>query len=58
VEFAKKIYAVYVTYSTKRPEYSKLFSAKVEKLLGEKIPTWQSGIDRLLEEMKENGELE
>jgi hypothetical protein len=26
-------------------------------LLGEKIPTWQSGIDRFLEEMKENGEL-
>ena len=42
----------------KRPEYSKLSSAKVEKLLGEKIPTWQSGIDRFLEEMKENGELE
>ena len=42
----------------KRPEYSKLSSEKVEKLLGEKIPTWQSGIDRFLEEMKENGELE
>ena len=42
----------------KRPEYSKLSSAKVEKLLGEKIPTWQSGIDRFLLEMKENGELE
>lgn len=42
----------------KRPEYSKLSSAKVEKLLGEKIPTWQSGIDRFLSEMKENGELE
>lgn len=42
----------------KRPEYSKLSSAKVEDLLGEKIPTWQSGIDRFLEEMKENGELE
>ena len=42
----------------KRPEYSKLSSAKVENLLGEKIPTWQSGIDRFLEEMKENGELE
>ena len=32
-------------------------SSKVEKLLGEKIPAWQSGIDRFLEEMKENGEL-
>jgi dTDP-4-dehydrorhamnose reductase len=42
----------------KRPEYSKLSSEKVENLLGEKIPTWQSGIDRFLEEMKENGELE
>ena len=42
----------------KRPEYSKLSSEKVEKLLGEKIPTWQSGIDRFLSEMKENGELE
>ena len=42
----------------KRPEYSKLSSEKVEKLLVEKIPTWQSGIDRFLEEMKENGELE
>jgi hypothetical protein len=26
-------------------------------LLGEKIPTWQSGIDRFLEEIKENREL-
>lgn len=41
----------------KRPPYSKLDSSKVEKLLGEKVPTWQSGIDRFLEEMKENGEL-
>lgn len=41
----------------KRPPYSKLDSSKVEKLLGEKIPSWQSGIDRFLEEMKENGEL-
>ena len=41
----------------KRPAYSKLDSSKVEKLLGEKIPTWQSGIDRFLEEMKGNGEL-
>ena len=40
----------------KRPAYSKLDSSKVEKLLDEKIPSWQSGIDRFLEEMKENGE--
>ena len=41
----------------KRPAYSKLNSAKVENLLGEKIPAWQSGVDRFLEEMKKNGEL-
>ena len=41
----------------KRPAYSKLDSSKVEKLLEEKIPSWQSGIDRFLEEMKKNGEL-
>ena len=41
----------------KRPHFSKLSSMKVEKLLGEKIPSWQSGIDRFLEEMKEKGEL-
>ena len=42
----------------KRPHFSKLSSEKVEKLLGEKIPSWQSGIDRFLEEMKEKGKLE
>ena len=41
----------------KRPHFSKLSSMKVEKLLEEKIPSWQSGIDRFLEEMKEKGEL-
>ena len=41
----------------KRPHFSKLSSMKVEKLLGEKISSWQSGIDRFLEEMKEKGEL-
>ena len=41
----------------KRPHFSKLSSVKVEKLLGEKIPSWQSGIDRFLKEMKEKGEL-
>lgn len=41
----------------KRPAYSKLNSSKVENLLGEKIPAWQSGVDRFLEEMKKNGEL-
>ena len=42
----------------KRPHFSKLSSEKVEKLLGEKIPSWQSGIDRFLEEMKEKGKFE
>ena len=36
----------------KRPHFSKLSSEKVEKLLGEKIPDWKSGIDRYLEEMR------
>ncbi len=35
----------------KRPHFSKLSSEKVEKLLGERIPDWKSGIDRYLEEM-------
>ncbi|MEG2092451.1 dTDP-4-dehydrorhamnose reductase [Cetobacterium sp.] len=41
----------------KRAEYSKLDSSKIERVLGEKIPSWQSGIDRFLNEMKEKGEL-
>ena len=41
----------------KRPEYSKLSSEKIEKLLGERIPVWQNAIDRFLQEMKEKGEL-
>lgn len=36
----------------KRPHFSKLSSEKVEKLLGERIPDWRSGIDRYLEEME------
>lgn len=35
----------------KRAEYSKLDSTKVEKIIGEKIPSWESGIDRFLQEM-------
>lgn len=38
----------------KRPHFSKLSSEKVEKLLGERIPDWKSGIDRYLEEMEIN----
>ena len=38
--------------TAKRAEYSKLDSAKLERVIGEKIPTWESGIDRFLEEIK------
>lgn len=41
----------------KRAEYSKLDSSKLEDIIGDKIPTWQSGIDRFLQEMKDKGEL-
>lgn len=41
----------------KRAEYSKLDSSKLETVIGEKIPTWKSGIDRFLNEMREKGEL-
>jgi len=34
----------------KRPSYSKLDSSKIEEIVGVKIPTWQSGIDRWWEE--------
>ena len=40
-----------------RPEYSKLSSEKIEKLLGERMPVWQNAIDRFFQEMKEKGEL-
>ncbi|MGL4393137.1 MAG: dTDP-4-dehydrorhamnose reductase [Fusobacteriaceae bacterium] len=35
----------------KRAEFTKLNSSKLEKVVGEKIPTWQSAIDRFLEEL-------
>ncbi|MCF2638630.1 dTDP-4-dehydrorhamnose reductase [Fusobacterium varium] len=35
----------------KRAEYTKLDSSKLEKVIGKKIPSWQSGIDRFLEEI-------
>lgn len=41
----------------KRAEYSKLDSSKLETVIGEKITTWESGIDRFLNEMREKGEL-
>lgn len=37
----------------KRAEYSKLDSTKLEKTINQKLPSWQSGIDRFLDEMKE-----
>ncbi|WP_047382356.1 dTDP-4-dehydrorhamnose reductase [Cetobacterium sp. ZWU0022] len=40
-----------------RAEYSKLDSSKLESVIGEKLPTWESGIDRFLQEMREKGEL-
>ncbi|MGL4944735.1 MAG: sugar nucleotide-binding protein, partial [Fusobacteriaceae bacterium] len=36
-----------------RAEYSKLDSSKLESVIGEKLPTWESGIDRFLQEMRE-----
>ena len=36
----------------KRSEYSKLDSSKLENTIGQKMPSWQSGIDRFLKEMK------
>lgn len=41
----------------KRAEYSKLDSSKLENLIGEKLPTWESGIDKFLNEMREKGEI-
>ena len=35
----------------KRAEYTKLDSTKLEKTINQKIPTWQNGIDRFLEEI-------
>lgn len=40
-----------------RAEYSKLDSSKLESVIGEKLPTWESGIDRFLQEMREKGGL-
>lgn len=41
----------------KRPAYSKLDSSKLEKTVCEKIPSWQSGIDRYLKEMEDMNEI-
>jgi dTDP-4-dehydrorhamnose reductase len=37
----------------KRSAYTKLDSSKLEAVIGKKIPKWQSGIDRFLEEYRE-----
>lgn len=36
----------------KRADYSKLDSSKLETIVGEKIPSWQNGIDRFLVELE------
>ena len=38
----------------KRAKYSKMSSEKAEGIVGKKMPEWQSGIDRFLEEFKRN----
>lgn len=38
----------------KRASYSKISSEKAEKVIGRKMPSWQSGIDRFLEELINN----
>ena len=35
-----------------RAEYTKLDSSKLEKTINEKIPSWENGIDRFLEELE------
>lgn len=37
----------------KRASYSKISSEKAEKVIGRKMPSWQSGINRFLKEFKE-----
>lgn len=37
----------------KRANYSKISSEKAEKIIGRKMPTWQSGIDRFLKELRD-----
>ena len=36
----------------RRAEYTKLDSSKLEKVIDKKIPSWENGIDRFLEEME------
>ncbi|MEA1911209.1 MAG: dTDP-4-dehydrorhamnose reductase [Spirochaetota bacterium] len=39
--------------TAKRSEYTKLDSSKLESVIGKKLPTWQSGIRRFLDEYRE-----
>ena len=43
----------YFNLPAKRAKYSKLDSSKLERTINKKIPSWQSGIDRFLNELKE-----
>jgi dTDP-4-dehydrorhamnose reductase len=40
-----------------RPAYSKLDSAKAERVLGRSMPSWEEALERFVREMKEAGEL-
>jgi dTDP-4-dehydrorhamnose reductase len=40
-----------------RPAYSKMDSAKAERLLGRRMPPWEDAMERFVREMKEAGEL-
>jgi dTDP-4-dehydrorhamnose reductase len=40
-----------------RPRYSKLDSAKAERIIGRPMPEWTDGIDRFLAEMQARGEI-
>lgn len=40
-----------------RPSFSKLNSSKIEKIVKEKIPNWENGIDRWIENYLKKGEL-
>lgn len=47
----KKAKTIDFLLKAKRASYSKLNSSRLENLIGEEIPSWQSGIDRFLDEL-------
>lgn len=47
----KKAKTIDFSLKAKRASYSKLNSSRLENLIGEEIPSWQSGIDRFLDEL-------